>query len=144
MEEYQDAFLARHQDTEVLHLSNRQVAAMHFGGVTVECLLKSIIIETLPRGASREWKTDDNNPGHTITNPGHDFQDALNRCNRLNYRVQRFPQVRKWIDVIENPQGHFIDMRYCGNEASKADYYKTWMSTYKSLVGWLQKQASTL
>ncbi len=144
MEDYREAFLARYQDTEVLHLSSRQVAAMHFGGVTVECLLKSIIISNLPRGAIREWKTDTSNHGHTITNPGHDFQDALNRCNRLNYRVQNFPEVRKWINIVENPQGHFIDMRYCGGEASEADYYKRWLSAYKSLIGWLQKQASTL
>jgi hypothetical protein len=144
MEEYQDAFLARYQDTEVLHLSNRQVAAMHFGGVTVECLLKSIIINNLPRGTSREWKTDTNNPGHTISNPGHDFQAALNRCNRLNSRVQKFRQVREWLDIIENPQGHFIDMRYCGSEASEADYYKKWLSAYKSLISWLQTQATKL
>jgi hypothetical protein len=143
MEDYQAAFLARHQDTEALHLSSRQVGTMHFAGVTVECLLKSIIIDTLPRGA-REWKTATNNPGHTITNPGHDFQDALNRCNRLNYRVQNFPEVRKWINIVENPQGHFIDMRYCGGEACEIDYYKQWFFAYKSLIGWLQKQASTL
>jgi hypothetical protein len=144
MEDYEEAFLARYQDTEVLHLSSRQVAAMHFGGVTVECLLKSIIISNLPRGAIGEWKTDANNPGHTITNPGHDFQDALNRCNRLNSRVQNFPQVRKWINIVENPQGHFIDMRYGGSEISEVDYYKKWWSAYESLIGWLQKQASTL
>ena len=144
MEDYEEAFLARYQDTEVLHLSSRQVAAMHFGGVTVECLLKSIIISNLPRGASSEWKTDANNPGHTITNPGHDFQNALNRCNRLNYRVQNFPEVRKWINIVENPQGHFIDMRYRGGEAREVDYYKQWLSAYTSLIGWLQKQASTL
>jgi hypothetical protein len=144
MEDYESAFFARYQDTEVLHLSSRQVATMHFGGVTVECLLKSIIIGTLPRGAIREWKTDANNPGHTITNPGHDFQDALNRCNRLNSRVQKFPQVIKWIDIVENPQEHFIDMRYCGSQTSQTDYYKKWFSAYTSLVGWLRKQATQL
>jgi hypothetical protein len=143
MEDYQDAFLARYQDTEVLHLSSRQVAAMHFGGVTVECLLKSIIISNLPRGASREWKTATNSPRHSTTNPGHDFQNALSRCNLLKERVQRCSEVRKWIDIVEHPQGHFIDMRYCGGEASE-DYYKQWLFAYKSLIGWLQKQASTL
>jgi hypothetical protein len=143
MEDYQAAFLARHQDTEVLHLSSRQVAAMHFGGVTVECLLKSIIIGNLPRGASGEWKTETNNPGHPITNPGHDFQRALNQCNRLKDRIQRYPKVREWIDIVENPQGHFINTRYCGGEASE-DHYKKWLFAYNSLISWLRKQASTL
>jgi hypothetical protein len=144
MEDYQSAFLARYQDTEVLHLSSREVAAMHFGGVTVECLLKSIIISNLQRGANREWKTETNNPGHSITNPGHDFQNALNRCNRLKDRVQRCTEVRRWIDIVENPQGHFIDMRYCGAEINEMDYYKQWLFAYKNLICWLQKQASTL
>jgi hypothetical protein len=143
MEDYDSAFLARQQDTGILRNKNRCTAAMHFGGVTIECFLKSIILNNLPRGASREWKTDANNPNHTITNPGHDFQDALRRCNRLNSRVQKFPQVIQWINIVESPQGHFIDMRYSGNEPSEADY-KQWLSAYDSLSGWLQKQATQL
>ena len=76
MEDYQSVFLQRHKDTEILCSSNRKVAAMHFGGVTIECLLKSMILASLPKSAKREWKTDSNNHGHTITNPGHSFQDA--------------------------------------------------------------------
>ena len=44
MEDYQSAFLQRHQDTEILHQSKRKIAAMHFGGITIECLLKSMIL----------------------------------------------------------------------------------------------------
>jgi hypothetical protein len=141
MEDYDSAFLARQKDTDILRLQARYIAAMHFGGVTLECLLKSIILNNLPKGASREWKTDTNCPNHTITNPGHDFQNALRRCNRLNARVQKFPQVIKWINLVEFPQGHFIDMRYSSNEPSDAEY-KEWLSAYNSLRGWLQKQAT--
>jgi hypothetical protein len=143
MEDYQAAFLERHKDTEILCSSTRKVAAMHFGGCTVECLFKSMILASLPRGANREWKTDSNNPGHTITNPGHSFQDALRRHNRLNSRIDKFPVVKKWIDIVENPNQHFIDMRYCSNEPDDADY-KQWLSAYQSLRSWLQKQATQL
>ena len=81
MEDYQAAFIQRHVDTETLCKSTRKIAAMHFGGVTIECLLKS-------------RKTDSNSPGHTITNPGHSYIEALKRHNRLQSRVQKFPEVR--------------------------------------------------
>ena len=48
--------MERHTDTETLN-PVRKVGAMHFGGVTIECLLKAMIFATLPNGASREWKT---------------------------------------------------------------------------------------
>ncbi|NES17561.1 MAG: hypothetical protein F6K41_01060 [Symploca sp. SIO3E6] len=143
MEDYQGVFLERHKDTETLCQSKRKVAAMHFGGVTIECLLKAMIFATLPKNATQEWKTDSNNPGHTITNPGHSFIDALKRHNRLYYRVQQFPEVQKWINEVENPSQHFIDMRYCCSEPDDTNY-KRWLHAYKSLIGWLEKQATQL
>lgn len=142
MEDYEAAFLQRHEDTERLCSSQpRKIAAMHFGGITVECLLKSIIFSSLPKSATREWKTDENDPGHTITNPGHSFEDALKRYNKLNSRVQKFPEIIKWLNVVENPDGHFIDMRYSGIEPDDK-HYKEWLNAYKSLIGWLQKQST--
>jgi hypothetical protein len=145
MEDYQAAFLERHKDTEILcSPPARKLAAMHFGGITIECLLKSMIFATLPKVAKREWKTDSNNPGHTITNPGHSFQDALKRHNKLYDRVQKFPEVRKWLNIVENPKNqHFIDMRYSGSEPDDPDY-KQWLVAYKRLIDWLQKQATQL
>jgi hypothetical protein len=122
MEDYQAAFFARHKDTEILCSSARKVAAMHFAGCTIECLLKSIIFESLPKKARREWKTDSNNPGHTITNPGHSLKEALKRHNRLYDRVQKNPHVMKWISEVETPNQHFIDMRYASTEPDETDY----------------------
>ncbi len=116
---------------------------MHFGGVTIECLLKSMIFAALPKGASQEWKTDSNSPGHTITNPGHSYIEALKRHNRLQSRVQKFPEVMKWLNEVENPSQHFIDMRYCCSEPDDASY-KRWLDTYQRLREWLQKQATQL
>jgi hypothetical protein len=144
MEDYQAAFLERHKDTETLDSSARKVAAMHFGGVTIECLLKWMILDSLPKGAKREWKTDFNNPQHTITNPGHSFQDALKRHNKLHDRVQKFPQVMKWLNTVENPNNqHFIDMRYSSREPDNPDY-KEWRLAYNRLIDWLQKQSTQL
>ena len=139
MEDYQAAFLQRHQDKNILEKGDRKVATMHFGGVAVECILKSMIMDSLP---IKEWKTDSNNPGHTVKNPGHDLQSALKCHNRLYSRVKNFPQIIKWINIVEQrPQGHFIDLRYDGGETNQKDY-DDWLSAYNSLIGWLNKQAT--
>jgi hypothetical protein len=144
MEDYQAAFIERHLDTETLCQSRRKVAAMHFGGVTIECLLKAMIFASLPKGTIQEWMTDSNNPGHTITNPKHNYTEALKRHNRLRSRIENFPEVRKWLDEVENPTSqHFIDMRYSGIEPDDTSY-KRWLKAYQSLKGWLQKQATQL
>ncbi len=51
MEDYQAAFLARIMDVEALLNSGRRTAAMHFGGVAIECLLKYIICTSLPKNS---------------------------------------------------------------------------------------------
>ncbi|MEY3556244.1 MAG: hypothetical protein RLZZ580_2300 [Cyanobacteriota bacterium] len=140
MEDYQSAFLQRHQDTEILCKSNRKIAAMHFGGITIECLLKSMILASV---SSQEWKTDSHNPGHTITNPGHSLRAALKSNNRLYSRVQNCPEVIKWINIVENPSQNFITMRYSSSEPND-DEYKQWLSAYTSLKQWLHKQATQL
>lgn len=144
MEDYQSAFIERHIDTQTLSQSGRKVAAMHFGGVTIECLLKAIIFASLPRGATQEWMTESYDPGHTFTNPGHSYIEALRRHNRLRSRIYNSPQVRKWLDEVENPIGqHFINMRYSGIEPDDPNY-KRWLNAYQSLKGWLLKQATQL
>jgi len=143
MEDYQTAFSERHIDTEVLCNSDRKIAAMHFGGITIECLLKAIIVASFPKGASKEWKTVSLDPGHTITNPGHSYFEALKRHSRLNSRIQKFPMVMTWLQDIEQPSQHFINMRYSCSELDDASY-KRWLDSYQRLRGWLQKQATQL
>jgi hypothetical protein len=90
---------------------------------------------------SKEWKTDSLDPGHTITNPGHSYFEALRRHNRLNSRIQKFPEVMKWLQDIEYPNQHFIDMRYSCSEPDEASY-KRWLDSYRRLRVWLQRQAT--
>lgn len=145
MEDFQAAFLQRTTDVVTLDTAGRHTAAMHFGGIAIECLLKHIICTSLPKNAKGkwEWKTGTNDPGHTITNPGHDYQKALRCHHRLWDRVQRFPAVLKWLNEVENPDSHFIDIRYSGDEPDD-EHYRRWLKSYQSLRGWLQKQATQL
>ncbi|MFM7880756.1 MAG: hypothetical protein ACKO8H_02445, partial [Microcystis panniformis] len=92
---------------------------------------------------NKEWKTKSNNPGHTITNPGHSLTAALRSNNRLHSRVQNYPDVRKWINIVENPSQNFINMRYSSSEPND-DEYKEWLSAYTGLKNWLVSQATEL
>jgi hypothetical protein len=141
MEDYQAAFLQRHQDQIILDKNNRRIASMHLGGIVIECLLKRMIMASLPRNASQEWKTDSNNPGHTIKNPKHSLINAVRCHSRLYTAVQNFPVVLDWLNIVERPYSkHFIDLRYDGNEIKQEDYQK-WFQAYNHLKGWLQQQA---
>jgi len=141
MEDYEAAFLQRVLDVEALHDAGRRSAAMHFGGITIECLLKYLVVTSFPQGATKEWKTDTNDPGHTIKNPGHDYQYALRCYHRLWFRVQQSRYVLKWLNEVEAPNGHFIDMRYIGKEPDEAKY-KLWWRSYQNLLGWLRKNGT--
>lgn len=132
MEDYQAAFLERHTDTETLK-PLRKIGAMHFGGITIECLLKSIICNTntVPGVNTEQLRT-------------HSYMEILKQHNKLKYRIDNFPEARKWLDQVENPMGqHFIYLRYSGVEPDESNY-KLWLYAYKSIQSWLIKQATQL
>ena len=131
MEDYQAAFIERHIDTETLSKSGRKVAAIHFGGISIECLLKAIIFASLPKDMSKDLRT-------------HSYTALLKQNNKLKSRIDKFPEVRKWLEEVENPiSQHFIDMRYSGVEPNEA-IYKSWFQAYQRLQGWLQREAPRL
>ena len=131
MEDYQAAFIERHVDTQILSKSRRKVAAIHFGGISIECQLKAIVSVSLPRGISQNLKT-------------HSYLELLKQHNKLKSRIDKFPEVRKWLEEVENPiSQHFIDMRYSRVEPNKA-IYKSWFQAYQRLKGWLQREAPRL
>lgn len=145
MEDYRSAFLQRSKDVKILHESERRTAAMHLGGVVIECLLKYILYLCMPpnHDGNKEWYTGEENSKHTITNPGHDYQKALEHARRYNphlrKRVQDFPQMRTWLQEVEAPNGHFINMRYRSAEPD-ARNYQQWYTAYNRLKGWLEKE----
>jgi hypothetical protein len=143
MEDYQTAFLRCVNDVEALDCAGRRIAAMHFGGVAIECLLKYMIFSSLPAHTKKEWKTEANDPGHTFANPGHSYAAALGCLNRIQFRMRQARWVQKCLDEVENPDCHFIDMRYHGIEPDE-NRYKQWKNSYRSLLGWLQRQATQL
>lgn len=144
MEDFQAAFLQRSKDVAILDENARYTAAMHLGGVVIECLLKHILCSCMPRNShgKKEWKTDGNNPGHTIENPGHSYHRAIGHARQYNQRLQRriqqSAQVMQWLEDVETPLLHFIDLRYHGAEPDIRNYQQ-WYKSYNSLKRWLQQ-----
>lgn len=139
MEDYESAYHERLLDTMELDKAQRHLAAVHWGGVTVECFLKSLIVAG--HGIS-EWKTDASE-GPGVRNPSHDLKVAARRYNKLWGRLQKFPEAMKWLDSINTPSVHFIDLRYSSKSPDEAEY-REWLNAFQRLLGWLQKQAPDL
>lgn len=143
MENYHGAFIERSQDQEALHTQYRKIASMHMGGITIECLLKSIILAHRPSGTQEEWKTKKNNPGHSIYNPGHDLQQAVTLNPRLLNRINAFPDVINWLNKVQNPSIEFINLRYSSGHVDDSEY-QDWHDSYQNLKSWLQQQSNQL
>ncbi|MHA1772876.1 MAG: hypothetical protein ACTSXO_01960 [Candidatus Heimdallarchaeota archaeon] len=141
MEDFEAVYQERMLDTEMLYHQERYIAAMHFGGISIECLLKAMIVDF---HNLTEWKTDSTHPGHTIHNPGHDLIKAIRTINQLWSNVQRNPQVLTWLNQVEYPFiEHYIDLRYLGNEPDEKRH-KEWFEAYTKLKIWLVKQSTFL
>jgi hypothetical protein len=113
---------------------------MHFGGVVLECRLKAVIVATTGITA---WKTDTHDPGHTITNPGHELAAAARRIPKLWHRMQQFPVLLKWLQTIQTPGAHYIDLRYSSALPDDATY-ADWHSAYIRLLAWNQRESTRL
>jgi hypothetical protein len=142
VEDYHAAFLRCAQDVEALHEQKRRIAAMHFGGVAIECLLKYMLIASLRKDAIKAWYdgTDETKEyGHTITNPGHDYREALKRHNKLRSHIEKKHRVYGWLLDVEKPDDHYIDMRYSNREPEEKKY-REWLWKYQELIDWLQTE----
>src|SRR5215469_5479280 len=104
MEDYHAAFLRCVDDVKALDEKGRRVAAMHFGGVAVECLLKHMLVSSIPQGATKEWYNSRRestwNYGHRIENPGHEYNSVLSQHRALELRVDDDPGVRKLLSDV--------------------------------------------
>ncbi|HLN61737.1 MAG TPA: hypothetical protein VK464_09315 [Symbiobacteriaceae bacterium] len=152
MEDFQGAYIERALDTAALQTANRRVGTMHLGGMTIECLLKHMIV-TYHR--VRGWDLPSvREPGVLVTNPGHDVVAAARRMVRLQDRIDRNPAVRAWLQEIRFP-GRLMHPEpgrvWVTFESARYDSrlptdpaYTTWCTAYSELRKWLLEQMRTL
>lgn len=141
MEDYRSAFIHRCIDTKEMYKNNRKIAAMHMGGITLECLLKDALVKY--HGISG-WKMNSKLSGSIIRNPGHKLNLAITDIPKLELRANSNPAIMKLFNEVQQPTGaEFIDLRYLGMEPDQA-IYDQWYKSYMTLLQWLIIQLKTI
>lgn len=150
MEDFHGAYVERALDTVALQTANRRMGTMHLGGMTIECLLKHMIVTY--HGVTEWDRPSVREPGVLVENPGHDVVSAADRLSLLQDRINRDPAVRTWLHQIRFPMMHpergklwvtFESARYDSRVPTDAAY-ATWCTAYKELRKWLMEQMQTL
>ena len=140
LEDYATAFLERAKDTDVLLNATRSTGTIHFGGITIECLIKAIIVEI--KGID-EWRINQDGLNHGIKNPGHDLIEALHEIKELRQRIQQSPHMLSYLNTIQTPLINYIDMRYDCSGIDEEKFDK-WKDAYYGLIRWLNTQRTQL
>jgi hypothetical protein len=147
-EDYASAHLERAIDQSILDKGDRRIAAMHIGGIAIECRLKALILGHFPVN-QRYWKphpkSEDQPSQHcNISNPGHNLEQALNKLEELGVITSPGRQIRDALTAIQNPLPKhpnigFINLRYYGSFLEASDY-ELWQANYQTLTTWLNRQ----
>lgn len=137
MEDYLSAFKERALDTHKLKMANRYIGCIHNGGITIECLLKAIIIK---QTGITTWKSKyDRTPGGT-RNPEHDLITAISLVPLLRRRLSATPGMEDNIKLIQRPFVKYIFMRYENNGKLPVNRYNEWLVAYNKVLLWLYAQ----
>jgi len=141
MDDYPTAFISRCLDTKQLYNQNRKIAAMHLGGITIECLLKKVCF--IYHGLS-DWEQVSKRTGKIIYNPKHRLSVLISLINSLYIRASYNQQIMDALKKVQEPCGlDYILWRYQGNEPGKAEF-DDWYKSYLTLLKWLLVQIKTI
>jgi len=137
MEDYFSAFKERASDTHELRKASRYVGCIHNGGITIECLLKAIIVKQTGISA---WTHRSNTSAGGIHNPEHDLIRAISLVPVLRGRLSATPEMEDNIKIIQRPLVKYIFMRYENNSRLPNNRYTEWLTAYDKVLTWLHTQ----
>ncbi|WP_120750171.1 hypothetical protein [Paenibacillus ginsengarvi] len=126
----------------------RRIAAMHLGGVIIECLIKSIIVKYYginQRNRITEWIATRNIPRsgrNIIQNPSHRLFQGIQLITPLFNRVDT--NIIAFLNVLQRPNGiEYIDLRYHSGNITNQQY-EDWLKAYTAIRAWLIKNLKTM
>ena len=151
MEDYSGASSARYLDVEALlsFKPSRLTAAVHMGGVAVECQIKAQILRYhgIDSWSEDGKRTRDAYYGRTLDRPGHHLLSAVKLMTRIYEKAKSDPLFIKHLDKLMHPVGSrdadFIDLRYVANDISN-DTLEDWRKSLKYVNSWLIKNEMAL
>lgn len=141
MDNYPLAFISRCLDTKRLYSQERKIAAMHLGGITIECFLKKTCF--VYHGIT-DWGQVSVRTRSIINNPKHRIFNLIRIISSLHTRANASPQIMDAIRKVQEPCGmDYILWRYQGLEPSQA-HFDDWYNSYHMLLKWLIAQVKTI
>jgi hypothetical protein len=151
MEDYARAYEARRLDIDVLLASNppRSTAAAHFGGITVECRLKALVIKyhNLNAWDQPSGRLKDPRYKQSISCPGHGLMTAIRLMSDVYRKAKADPHFLSHLSRIMHPTSattvDFIELRYSADDldgVTMAD----WHQSLEYVLGWLKKNEAIL
>ena len=146
MEDYAGASDERFADVDALLASapKRSTAAVHIGGVAVECRIKSIVLRyhRILRWSEQGARPSDGFWRKPVPRPGHSLISAVRIMSKIYERAKADPLFLTHLDRLMHPIGSqdidFIDMRYAatGVDSRALD---EWEKSLEYVRGWLRK-----
>lgn len=144
MENYQQAYLARLQDTLALLAQQRDLAAAHLGGIAVECRLKALAVayHGIAAWDDASKRRKDARTGQAIPNPGHGLPAAIRLMEALYKKARADHLFLNHLERVMTPTGpsnlNYIDLRYSAEELAD-ETSKLWQQSLQYVIGWLEK-----
>jgi hypothetical protein len=151
MENYEEAHRQRLLDIDALLAAQipRSTAAIHLGGVAVECRLKALVLTYHQINAWDESSQRKNDPKHglRISRTSHALTAALKLMDVLYRKARTDSQFLKHLNAVTYPVGatqtDFIALRYSSSEI-REEATEEWKRSLDYVLGWLKKNEALL
>lgn len=146
MEDYEQASASRRTDVETLLDSAvpRTTAAVHLGGVAIECKLKALIAKYHEIGSWDENSRRKKDPriGQPISRPGHGLISAIRLMDVVYRKAKADPLFLTHLSRVMHPAGattlDFIELRYVAAELEQ-NAIREWRQSFVYVLSWLMK-----
>lgn len=148
IEEFNKACHERSIDAKYLHLNDRRTGHMHFGGISIECLIKFLVVkyyDIQEREGIYNWLANSNATGlrnNIVRNPSHSLVEGIKLIDFLFNQVDT--HIRQLIDILQRPTGiNYIELRYDAKNIADTDYDE-WKIAYTAIRKWLVRNIKNL
>jgi hypothetical protein len=150
MEDYAGACAARHLDILALLSSEPQrcTAAVHIGGIAVECQIKALVLNYhgIDNWSEQGRRSRDPYYRKPVERPGHHLLSSVKLMARLYEKAKSDSLFIKHLDQIMHPAGSrdvdFINLRYSSYDLD-GNTLSEWRKSLDYVSGWLKKNEVT-
>ncbi|MEA5420661.1 hypothetical protein VB712_15615 [Spirulina sp. CCNP1310] len=144
MEDFAVVCLERKKDAEVLlKLKDHNIAALHLGGISIECRLKALltVYHQISEWNQKSRREKDSMFDQQIKNPEHGLITALRHMPHLYQLAKSNRQFLEHLSRISHPLGasnvDYIGLRYIAQASSVQR--DEWKKSFDYVHGWLEK-----